>query len=252
MAGESTRLAYGIQAVRQALSRGVARQLYVQQDVGARRLGRLAVDIERSGLDIRRCTAEELRRMTGVEKHQGVAADVVATGAITEREAQDVLRRLEQPLLLVLDGVQDPRNFGAVLRTADAAGVDLVVTARSRNVGMTPVVSKVACGAAESQLVAEVGNLARFLQFACDAGLRIVGTDDQAPQTLYQVDLTGPLALVMGGEGEGMRRLTRERCDTLVSIPMAGAVESLNVAVAAGVCLYEAVRQRLASAALLR
>jgi 23S rRNA (guanosine2251-2'-O)-methyltransferase len=131
-----------------------------------------------------------------------------------------------------------------LLRTADAAGVDLVVTARSRNVGVTPVVSKVASGAAESQLLAEVPNLARFLTDVSTAGIRLIGTDERAGQTIFDVDLTGPLAIVLGAEGEGMRRLTTERCDLMVNLPMRGVVESLNVAVAAGICLFECVRQR--------
>ena len=134
-------------------------------------------------------------------------------GSLTEREARDFVTSLATPFLLVLDGIQDPRNFGSLLRTADAAGVDLVVTARNRNVAVTPVVSKVACGAAEAQPLAEVGNLARFLDYIADAGIRIVGTDGRAGSSIYDADLGGPLALVMGGEGEGMRRLTREHCD---------------------------------------
>lgn len=252
MTGAGRRLAYGMQAVRQALLRGKAQRLYLQDDLGARRLGRLAVDVERSGVPIERCPVEELRRLTGTDKHQGVAAVVTGAASLSEREAEDLVLGLERPLLLALDGIQDPRNFGSLLRTADAAGVDLVVTARHRNVAVTPVVSKVACGAAESQALAEVANLARFLGFLTQAGVRIVGTDEAAPVTVFEADLSGPVALVLGAEGEGMRRLTRQHCDQLVRIPMAGAVESLNVAVAAGVCLFEAVRQRLAGGRHLR
>jgi 23S rRNA (guanosine2251-2'-O)-methyltransferase len=151
---------------------------------------------------------------------------------------------LGAPFLLVLDSIQDPRNFGALLRTADGAGVDLVVTARNRNVGVTAVVSKVASGAVEVLPVAEVGNLARFLDHVSDAGITIVGTDSAAEVGIYDADLRGPLAFVMGGEGQGMRRLTRDHCDLIVSLPMRGTVESLNVAVAAGICLYECQRQR--------
>jgi 23S rRNA (guanosine2251-2'-O)-methyltransferase len=239
-----SRITFGVQAVRAALLRGRVERIYLMEDVGAKRLGRLSADIERSGAPVTLCPGRELERLTGSTKHQGVAAAVTGAGSLTEREAQELVRGLASPLLLVLDGVEDPRNFGAILRTADAAGVDLVVTARSRNVAVTPVVSKVASGAAESQPLAEVGNLARFLAFLAESGVRIVGTDDAAGTTLYDCDLTGPLALVMGAEGEGMRRLTREHCDALVSLPMKGVVESLNVAVAAGVCLFEAGRQR--------
>ncbi len=247
MVAAPARIAYGMQAVRQALLRGRAARVYLQDDLGPKRLGRLAAELERSTVPIERCPAAELHRLTGTEKHQGVAARVSGSASLSEREAHDAVLGLERPLLLVLDGIQDPRNFGALLRTADAAGVDLVVTARNRNVGITPVVSKVACGAVESQPLAEVGNLARFLEFLAGAGVHLVGTDEAAPTTIFECNLAGPVALILGAEGEGMRRLTRERCDQLVRIPMAGAVESLNVAVAAGVCLFEAARQRLAA-----
>lgn len=252
MTAQRRRLAYGIQAVRAALRRGRAERIYLQEGIGAKRLGRLAEELEKSGVVVIARGAAEMHRLTGTDKHQGVAADVTGAGSLTEREAQDLVTGLELPLVLVLDGIQDPRNFGSLLRTADAAGVDLVVVARSRNVAVTPVVSKVASGAAETQPLAEVGNLARFLEFLAGAGLRIVGADDGATASLYEADLTGALAVVMGAEGQGMRHLTRERCDLLVRIPMAGAVESLNVAVAAGVCLYEVARQRLARGAALR
>lgn len=246
------RVAYGIQAVRLALQRGRARQVFLQDGLGERRLGRLATEIGRSGVPVTRCNSDDLRRLTGSEKHQGVAAAITGAGSLSEREARDFIAGLGQPLVLVLDGIQDPRNFGALLRTADASGVDLVVTARSRNVGVTPTVSKVACGAAESQALAEVGNLVRFLEYIAEAGLQIIGTDEAAPRTVFDLDLRGPTALVLGAEGDGLRRLTRAYCGQLVRIPMAGTVESLNVAVAAGVCLFEAVRQRLASRGTLR
>jgi 23S rRNA (guanosine2251-2'-O)-methyltransferase len=238
------RVTYGVQAVRMALAGGRAERVYLQAGLGAKRLGRLAEDLARAAVPVSECTAAELRSLTGSEKHQGVAADVRGPGTLTEREVLDLLVTLSAPLLLVLDGVQDPRNFGSILRTADAAGVDLVVTARNRNVAITPVVSKVASGAAEVQPVAEVANLARFLAHVADAGIRIVGTDGTAEKSLFDAELTGAIALVLGAEGEGLRRLTREHCDELVRLPMHGVVESLNVGVAAGICLYEALRQR--------
>ena len=239
-----TRLAYGIHAVRKALAAGRAERIYLQEDLGPRRLGRLADDLARSAVPVTPSAEAELQRLTGTAKHQGIAALVRAGGSLSEREARDVVTALEVPLLLVLDGIQDPRNFGSLLRTADAAGVDLVVTARNRNVVVTPVVTKVASGAAETQPLAEVGNLARFLEHVANAGLRIVGTDGAAELSLFDADLSEPLAIVMGGEGEGLRRLTREHCNILVRLPMRGSVESLNVAVAAGICLYECQRQR--------
>jgi 23S rRNA (guanosine2251-2'-O)-methyltransferase len=150
----------------------------------------------------------------------------------------------EAALLLVLDGVQDPHNLGALLRLADAAGVHAVVAPRDRAVGLTPAVRKVASGAAETVPFVQVANLSRALSLIRDAGVRAVGAVAEAAATLYEEDLRGPVALVLGGEARGLRRLTRERCDRLVGLPMRGSVESLNVAVAAGICVYEALRQR--------
>lgn len=246
------RIAYGIQAVRKALAAGRVTRVYVQDGLGARRLGRLGEELARATAPVVQCPPAELRRLTGTDKHQGVAAEVHAAQALSDREAHEFVAGLPNALVLALDGVQDPRNFGAILRTADAAGVDLVVVARSRNVAVTPVVSKVAAGAAESQAMAEVANLARFLEQLREAGVTVCGTDEAAPTSLFEADLSGPVALVLGGEGEGLRHLTRERCDLLVRLPMHGTVESLNVAVAAGICLYEAVRQRLARGPAVR
>jgi 23S rRNA (guanosine2251-2'-O)-methyltransferase len=158
----------------------------------------------------------------------------------------DLLRRLTAPpLLLLLDNVQDPHNLGACLRTAEGAGANAVIVPKDRSVRLNRTVRLVACGAAENVPLVMVTNLARVIDQIKEAGLWAVGTSDQATQTLYELDLSGPLALVMGSEGKGLRRLTAEKCDFLVSIPMHGSVASLNVSVAAGVCLYEAVRQRL-------
>jgi len=163
----------------------------------------------------------------------------------TEAGLFELLERLDQPpFLLILDSVQDPHNLGACLRSADAAGVHAVIVPKDRAVGLTSAVRTVACGAAEHIPLVQVTNLARTLKALQKAGVWLVGTADQAEQSLYDVDLTGPLGLVMGGEGKGMRRLTAETCDFRVRIPMFGSVESLNVSVAAGVCLFEAVRQR--------
>ncbi len=177
--------------------------------------------------------------------HQGVAA--LSQGAEIQDEAflQTLLSGLERPpFILVLDGVTDPHNLGACLRSSDAAGVDAVVVSKDRSVGMTPVVQKVASGAAETVPLIAVTNLARTLKSLQQQGLWLVGTAGEASELVYDADLTGPLALVMGAEGKGLRRLTRESCDLLVKLPMAGSVSSLNVSVAAGICLFEAVRQR--------
>jgi len=153
-------------------------------------------------------------------------------------------KRSEPAFLLILDTVQDPHNLGACLRTANAAGIQAVVVPKDRSVSITPAVRTVACGAAEKTPLVRVTNLARLLDRLKKAGVWLVGTADQAEKSLYEIDLKGPLALVMGAEGTGLRRLTAEKCDFLAKLPMVGEVESLNVSVATGVCLYEAVRQR--------
>jgi 23S rRNA (guanosine2251-2'-O)-methyltransferase len=174
-----------------------------------------------------------------------VVAACRQAATLGEADLEPLLARVPgPPLLLVLDGVQDPHNLGACLRTADAAGAHAVLAPRDRAVGLTPVARKVASGAAEALPFVQVTNLARVLGRLRDLGLWVVGADAEAPGTLYQARLDGSLALVLGAEGSGLRRLTREGCDELVRIPMAGAVQSLNVSVAAAVCLYEAVRQR--------
>ncbi|MEH6797712.1 MAG: 23S rRNA (guanosine(2251)-2'-O)-methyltransferase RlmB [Pseudomonadales bacterium] len=192
-----------------------------------------------------RVTGEELDKLAeGV--HQGVVAEVTPSQVWSEEMLTHLLDRLDGvPLLLVLDGVTDPHNLGACLRSADAAGVQAVIVPRDRSASLSPVVRKVACGAAETVPLVAVTNLARTLKQLQQRGLWLVGTAGEAEQFIYDVDLKVPSVIVMGAEGAGMRRLTRENCDYLARLPMAGAVSSLNVSVAAGVCLFEAVRQRL-------
>ncbi len=161
-----------------------------------------------------------------------------------EEDLDDLLNEVDAPLLLILDCVQDPNNLGAILRTADGAGVHAVIAPKDKSVGLTDTVRRVAVGAAESVPFVKVTNLARTMRQLKERGIWIVGTSDQATQSLYETDLKGPVAIVMGREGEGMRRLTEEECDFLIQFPMKGKVECLNVSVSAGVCLYEAVRQR--------
>jgi len=244
--GAEPHIICGINPVAALLDRSPERvlKLYVQDNLGPKRLGRIGRHIDRAQVNVHRVAGARIDELAGTSKHQGIAALVSPSTVLGEAEARDRIEQLERPLLLVLDGIEDPRNFGACLRSADAAGADLVVTARSRNVGMTAVVSKVAAGAAETQAIAQVANLARFMDFLRDAGVWLVGTDGNADSSLFDTDLTGPVGLVLGAEGRGLRRLTRERCDVLVSLPLLGTVESLNVSVAAGICLYEAVRQR--------
>lgn len=182
--------------------------------------------------------------------HQGVVAEVSPSQVWGEAMLDELLERHEgPPLLLVLDGVTDPHNLGACLRTADAAGALAVLVPKDKSATLNSTVRKVACGAAEVIPLVAVTNLARTLEKLQNRGLWIVGTAGEAEQELYEQDLTGPIVLVMGAEGKGMRRLTREHCDFLVRLPMAGSVSSLNVSVATGVCLFEALRQRGAKAA---
>lgn len=183
-------------------------------------------------------------RVSGV--HQGIVAAVAESREWTE---DDLLAQLSNsdkpPFLLVLDGVTDPHNLGACMRTADAVGVQAVIVPKDKSASLTPVARKVACGAAETVPFVRVTNLARFLRELKGLGVWLIGTACEADAGLYQADFKGPVALVMGAEGKGMRRLTREHCDQLINIPMQGHVDSLNVSVATGVCLYEALRQRL-------
>jgi 23S rRNA (guanosine2251-2'-O)-methyltransferase len=187
--------------------------------------------------------AARLDKMCGHTKHQGVVAQ--ASSLELAKSLDDLLDDLQvEPFLLVLDGVTDPHNLGACLRVADGAGAHAIIAPRDRACGINATVAKVASGAADTVPYFTVTNLARTMLELKERNIWLVGTTDDAPQTLYEAKLTGPLAMVLGAEGEGMRRLTRERCDALVSIPMAGSVESLNVSVATGICLFEAVRQR--------
>lgn len=192
---------------------------------------------------------QELDRLAGNGpdglRHQGVLARMQAPAPGNESDLLELLTGLETPpLLLVLDGVQDPRNLGACLRSADAAGVHAVVVPRDRAAELTAVARKTAAGAAESVPLFVVTNLARCLRELRSAGVWLVGLAGEAETDLYQARLTGPLAMVLGAEGSGLRRLTREHCDELLRIPMAGSVESLNVSAATAVCLFEALRQR--------
>ncbi len=184
-----------------------------------------------------------LSNMVGTRRHQGVVAK--AGEVSLARNLDELLDAVEgAPLLLVLDGITDPHNLGACLRVADGAGAHAVIAPKDRAVGLNATAAKVASGAAESVPYITVTNLARTLRDLKERGIWLIGTTEDAEQSLYQADFTGPTALILGSEGEGMRRLTREHCDFLVHIPMYGAVESLNVSVASGVCLFEARRQR--------
>jgi 23S rRNA (guanosine2251-2'-O)-methyltransferase len=196
-------------------------------------------------MEITTTDTQQLDKLAGGGKHQGIVAQCQMPQPLNESTLDPMLEYPDHPLLfLVLDGVQDPHNLGACLRTADAAGVDAVIIPRDRAVSLTSTVIKVASGAAYTVPVISVTNLSRTMRYMQDAGVWFVGTDGASSQSLYELELTGSIAIVMGAEGSGLRRLTKEVCDYLVNLPMAGSVESLNVSVATGVCLYEVVRQR--------
>lgn len=238
---------YGMHAVHALLTRRPAdvQRLVLQSGRNDKRVQELLELAREHGVKVESRPPAELDALAPGQVHQGIVARVIAAKPLDE---DDLLIRLDAsgrpPLLLVLDGVQDPHNLGACLRSADAVGADAVIVPRDRATGLTPVVRKVAAGAAETVPLVQVTNLARFLRALKDQGVWLVGSDGEADTLYYAADLKGPLALVLGAEGAGMRRLTREQCDVVVKLPMLGAVESLNVSVAAGVMLYEALRQR--------
>ncbi|GIX35703.1 MAG: 23S rRNA (guanosine-2'-O-)-methyltransferase RlmB [Lysobacteraceae bacterium] len=236
----------GINAVSEALQHDPAAldELFVDARVRNPRLAALVQRARELGLAVQPVAAEQLSRLAGHARHQGVAARMKPARNHGEGDLDALLERSERPLLLILDGVQDPHNLGACLRSAEAAGVDAVIVPRDRAVGVTATVRKVASGAADRVPLIRVTNLARTMKVLKAAGIWIVGLDGRAEQSIHASDLTGPLAIAMGGEAEGLRRLTREHCDFLARIPMRGRVESLNVSVATGVALFEAVRQR--------
>ena len=242
-----TRIVYGFHAVISRLRQHAlsVQEIYID---GTRNDARTQDLVKLAGShDVRLITvdAQRLDGLTGSARHQGVAARVLA--AKPRHDLDEVLESISgAALLLVLDGVQDPHNLGACLRVADAFGVHAVIAPKDRAVGITPMVSKVASGAAETVPYIAVTNLARTLRELKERDIWIVGADEAATTSLYDAKLTGALAWVFGAEGEGMRRLTREHCDQLVRIPMSGTVESLNVSVASGVCLGETFRQRAA------
>lgn len=244
--------AYGLHAVEELLRQQprAVRCLWLLKGRDDRRMQALLKLADAAGVELRRATRARLDEMAA-GRHQGVLAELGSTAAPadvrwSEEELKAAVSNNPSALLLVLDGVTDPHNLGACLRSADAAGVTAVVTPKDNAADITAVVRKVACGATETVPLVRVTNLARTLAMLKEAGVWIYGTAGDATQSLYACDFAGPVALVMGAEGEGMRRLTRERCDFLLSLPMAGSVSSLNVSVATGVCLFEVRRQRLA------
>ncbi|HHR6079456.1 TPA: 23S rRNA (guanosine(2251)-2'-O)-methyltransferase RlmB [Providencia alcalifaciens] len=239
---------YGIHAVKALLERSPQRikEVYILKGREDRRLMPIVHEIEALGIVVQVANRQWMDAQTEGAVHQGIIANVLAGKQYQEGDLPDLLESTESPFLLILDGVTDPHNLGACLRSADAAGVHAVIVPKDKSAQLNATAKKVACGAAENVPLIRVTNLARTLRLLQEYNVWIVGTAGEADHNLYQSKLTGPIALVMGAEGEGMRRLTREHCDELISIPMAGSVSSLNVSVATGVCLFEAVRQRIA------
>jgi 23S rRNA (guanosine2251-2'-O)-methyltransferase len=238
---------FGLHAVTSLLQRDPAKitVLLAQDSRHDARMEKALALADQAGVPVRLVARRELdERVPGVS-HQGVVAEIGAATDLGEKGLPAFLEQLDEPpFILILDSVQDPHNLGACLRSADAAGVHVVIIPKDKSAPLNGVVRKVACGAADAIPVIRVTNLARTLKSLRDQGVWIYGAAGEAEQSIYEADLTGPLALVLGGEGKGLRRLTREHCDLLVSIPLSGSVASLNVSVATGVCLFEALRQR--------
>ncbi|KOE63874.1 23S rRNA (guanosine(2251)-2'-O)-methyltransferase RlmB [Aggregatibacter actinomycetemcomitans] len=239
---------YGIHAVKAFVTHYPERliEVWVLKGRDDQRLQPLINEIQRLGISVQFLNCQTLDKKAEGEVHQGIIARVHSLPELNEHDLDRLLEQQKAPLLLVLDGVTDPHNLGACLRTADAAGVNAVIVPKDKSAQLNSTARKVACGAAENVPLIRVTNLARTLrELQKRHNVWVVGTAGETTETLYQTKLTGALALVMGAEGEGMRRLTREHCDQLISIPMMGSVSSLNVSVATGVCLFEIVRQRL-------
>jgi 23S rRNA (guanosine2251-2'-O)-methyltransferase len=216
-------------------------EIFVDEARNDARVRDLVAAAERAGVQLMRVAAKRIDGFYGGGRHQGVVARIELKEPATSLD--ELLETIERPFVLALDGVTDPHNLGACLRVADAAGVHAVIAPKDRAAGISAAVSKVASGAAESVPYFMVTNLARTLDELKERNIWIVGSDERADKTLYQADLPEAIAWVLGAEGEGMRRLTRDKCDLLVRIPMAGSVASLNVSVATGVCLFESVRR---------
>ncbi|MEI6860330.1 MAG: 23S rRNA (guanosine(2251)-2'-O)-methyltransferase RlmB [Shewanella sp.] len=240
-------ITFGIHAVEAVLKYSPERviELWVLQGRDDKRFMPILASAAEYDISVQQATRKVLDDKSDGGQHQGVIARVKAVKQLNDKDLAVLVEKTETPFLLILDGVTDPHNLGACLRNADAAGVHGVIVPRDNSVGLTPTVSKVASGAAEVVPLFQVTNLARTMKSLQEKGIWIVGAAGEAEHDLYKADLKGSLAIAMGAENKGLRRLTRENCDSLVSIPMSGSVSSLNVSVATGVCLFEAVRQRL-------
>lgn len=242
---------FGLHSVQAALAYSPKKIMNAWVDEGRqdKRLTEALNELLDLGIEVEKTDRKKLDKLAEGHNHQGIVIEVELPAELTEHDLKTAVENLtETAFFLVLDNVQDPHNLGACLRTADATGVHGVIITKDNATGITPTVCKVACGAAETVPVYIVTNLARTLRWLKDQGIWVMGAAGETQQSLYQTDLTMPVALVVGAEEKGLRRLTKEQCDSLMFIPMLGQVESLNLSVAAGVLLYEAVRQRLLAA----
>ena len=237
---------YGVHSVESLLELEPERvlTLFTLKGRDDQRLKRVLELAEPFGISVQQASRDKLEKLAGLPFHQGVVAAVRPHPTLNEKDLEDLLKQDSQVLLLALDQVTDPHNLGACIRTAAAMGVAAVIVPRDRSASLTPTARKVAAGGAEKVKFIQVTNLARTMKQLQSRGIWIFGTSDKGDRGLYETDFTGPAALVMGAEGEGMRRLTEENCDFLLRIPMKGSIPCLNVSVATGVCLYEMVRQR--------
>ncbi|WP_099018353.1 23S rRNA (guanosine(2251)-2'-O)-methyltransferase RlmB [Marinicella litoralis] len=245
MSTEKNNLIFGIHAVEMALKAGdQVTEIWLQKDAQNKRLLNLLMAVEKSGLRINRVSLQDLDRLCN-ERHQGVVASIHAVHLKSEKDLKVALKQWDKPLILILDCIEDPRNLGACLRSADAAGVTAVVFGKDKSASITPITHKTAAGAVEHLELFQVTNLVRAIEAIKEAGVWVYGTAlDEASMDIYQADLTGPVAIILGNEGKGLRHLVKQSCDHLIHIPMAGEVQSLNVSVATGVALFEVVRQR--------
>lgn len=238
---------YGMHAIAALLKRSPERfiEIYFLDSRTDKRVKALMAEIIHLGLPHKSVSRQFLDNQSASGVHQGIVAKIKPAKQYQEHELVNILEQLTEPFILILDSVTDPHNLGACLRTADAAGVDLVIVPKDRSAPLNATVKKVACGAADTLPLIRVTNLARTMRLLQERNIWIIGTASEAKKTLFEPRYTGSLALVMGAEGKGMRRLTREHCNQLVCIPMDGTVSSLNVSVATGVCLFEIVRQKI-------
>lgn len=238
---------FGLHAVQALLKSAPQRivEIFLLQGRSDQRLQKIISAAQTNGISCQQVSRAKLDDLVNDENHQGVIAICTPGETYDETWLFNFLKNLNEPaFLLILDGVTDPHNLGACMRSAEAAGVHAVVAPKDKSAGLTPIARKVACGAAEVLPFVPVTNLARTLKKLQDEGVWLFGAAGEADQLLYQANLKGPIGVLMGAEGDGLRRLTQEMCDHLIKIPMAGTVSSLNVSVATGICLFEAVRQR--------